>query len=106
MVILSLTFLMLLFTLVNLLFLRPLTAPIPAPPTAVCIPLRNEERNVPKLITSLKAALTDESHVYLYEDRSEDATYEALVREIADDARFTIFRGVPLPEGRSQSLAS
>lgn len=99
MVISSLTSFMFLFTLVNLMFLRPLTAPVPTPPTAVCIPLRNEERNVSKLITSLKAALNAGCHVYLYEDRSEDDTYEALVRAIAGDDRFTIFRGVPLPEG-------
>ncbi|MCC5892452.1 glycosyltransferase family 2 protein [Exiguobacterium sp.] len=99
MIIFSLTLLMLVFTLVNLFFLRPLTTPVSAPPTAVCIPLRNEERNVPKLIASLKSALPARCHVYLYEDRSEDKTYDALIREIDGDERFTIFRGVPLPQG-------
>ncbi|MCT4784160.1 MULTISPECIES: glycosyltransferase [Exiguobacterium] len=99
MILFSLTLFMLVFTLINLVFLRPLTKPVDAPPTAVCIPLRNEERNVPKLIASLKAAVPPGSHVYLYEDRSEDGTYAALVQTIADDSRFTIFRGVPLPEG-------
>lgn len=99
MILFALTFCMLVFTLVNLLFLRPLTKPVASPPTAVCIPLRNEERNVPKLIASLKEAVPRESHVYLYEDRSDDGTYAALVQSIADDPRFTIFRGVPLPEG-------
>lgn len=99
MILFSLTLFMFLFTLVNVLFLRPLTDPIPTPPTAICIPLRNEERNVKKLITSLKGALTEGCHVYLYEDRSEDNTYEALKREISSDARFTILRGVPLPPG-------
>ncbi|TCI24026.1 MULTISPECIES: glycosyltransferase family 2 protein [unclassified Exiguobacterium] len=101
MILFVLTGLMFLFTLVNLAFLRPLTAPIPVPPTALCVPLRNEERNVPKLINSLKPALTAGCHVYLYEDRSEDGTYDALVREIASDDRFTILRGVPLTDGWS-----
>lgn len=99
MILFVITSMMLVFTLLNLMFLRPLTAPVPVPATAICIPLRNEERNVPKLVTSLMAALTDDCHVYLYEDRSEDGTYEALVQAIAGDSRFTIFRGVPLPEG-------
>lgn len=101
MILFVLTGLMFLFTLVNLAFLRPLTAPISVPKTAVCIPLRNEERNVKKLIHSVKPALPAGCHVYLYEDRSEDGTYDALVQEIAADDRFTILRGVPLPEGWS-----
>lgn len=39
--------------------------------------------------------------MYIYEDNSEDSTYEKLILAIDSDERFTIFRGVPLPEGWS-----
>lgn len=89
------------FTAINLLFLRPLSAPGRVPNTAVCIPLRNEERNVRKLINNLKLALPDGVRVYLYEDRSEDATYQLLAEETKNDDRFEIIRGLPLPDGWS-----
>ncbi|WP_214828040.1 glycosyltransferase [Exiguobacterium algae] len=89
------------FTVINLMFLRSLAEPIPSPSTAVCIPMRNEERHVDSLIENLKQTLPDRSHVYIYEDNSEDSTYEKLILAIDSDERFTIFRGVPLPEGWS-----
>lgn len=95
------TFCMLVFTLINLMFLRPLADPGKTVATAVCIPMRNESRNVDKLITNLKGALPENSHVYIYEDRSEDDTFDRLRRAIGRDNRFSVFQGVPLPEGWS-----
>ncbi|WP_215145012.1 glycosyltransferase [Exiguobacterium qingdaonense] len=92
------TLFMLIFTIVNLLFLRPLSSPGQTPATAVCIPMRNESRHVDNLISNLKTAIPEKVHVYIYEDRSEDDTYEKLERAIADDDRFTIIKGVPLPQ--------
>lgn len=89
------------FTLVNLMFLRPLAAPATTPAIAVCIPMRNESRNVKKLISNLQRALPERAHVYIYEDRSEDDTFAQLTEAIGRDERFTIFQGVPLPEGWS-----
>ena len=92
------TLFMLIFTLVNLAFLRPLAKPGKAMATAVCIPMRNESRHVDRLITNLQMAIPENTHVYIYEDRSEDDTYERLHRAIGDDSRFTVIQGVPLPD--------
>ena len=92
-----LTLSMFIFTLINLLFLRPLAEPGRTPATAVCIPMRNESRHVDRLISNLKQGIPDGTHVYIYEDRSEDDTYKKLNRAIGNDTRFTIIQGVPLP---------
>ena len=92
-----LTLSMFIFTLINLSFLRPLADPGPTPATAVCIPMRNESRHVERLILNLKQAIPEGTHVYIYEDRSEDDTYEKLNHAIGSDTRFTVIQGVPLP---------
>ncbi len=88
-----------LYTFINLSFLPRLADPVPLPSLAVCIPLRNEERNVSKLIYSLKQAITPNTHVYLYEDRSTDQTRPLLIQLVGQDSRFTIIDGLELPSG-------
>lgn len=88
-----------LYTFINLLFLPKLASPISPPSLALCIPLRNEERNVPALLDSLKRALGPNMHVYLYEDRSTDGTRDLLLQHTLQDERFTIIDGVELPDG-------
>ncbi|MGI1806309.1 glycosyltransferase [Exiguobacterium sp. TDN 0502] len=86
-----------LYTWINLAFLPKLSAPVHPSSLAICIPLRNEERNVQKLLDSLEAALTPGMHVYLYEDRSTDRTRELLLERIGQDERFTLIDGLDLP---------
>ncbi|KOP28494.1 glycosyltransferase [Exiguobacterium acetylicum] len=88
-----------LYTWINLAFLPRLVDQVQPDSLAICIPLRNEERNVQKLLDSLAPALTQGMHVYLYEDRSTDRTRELLIERIGQDDRFTIIDGLPLPEG-------
>ena len=63
MILWMLTLLMFIFTLINLLFLRPLAEPGRTPATAVCIPMRNESRHVDRLISNLKQAIPEGTHV-------------------------------------------
>ena len=88
-----------LYTFINLSFLPKLSEPVLPPSLAICIPLRNEERNVEKLIHSLRQALHPNMHVYLYEDRSTDRTRELLVRLVGNENQFTIIDGLDLPSG-------
>ncbi len=88
-----------LYTFINLSFLPKLSEPLVPSSLAICIPLRNEERNVEKLIHSLRQALHPNMHVYLYEDRSTDRTRELLVRLVGNENQFTIIDGLDLPSG-------
>lgn len=88
-----------LYTWVNLAFLPRLTDAVQPDSLAICIPLRNEERNVRKLLDALEPALTSGMHIYLYEDRSTDRTRELLLDRIGQDNRFTVIDGLPLPVG-------
>lgn len=88
-----------LYTFLNLAFLPKLSKPVAPQSLAVCIPLRNEERNVVKLMTSLKQALHPNVQVYLYEDRSTDKTRDLLIEQIGNDDRFTMIDGIDLPTG-------
>ncbi|WP_114570485.1 glycosyltransferase [Exiguobacterium flavidum] len=90
---------LLMFSVVNLFFLPRLKRIGEVPQLAVCIPLRNEERHVEKLISSLRAALPEGATVYLYEDRSTDRTRELLQALTRTDTRFRIIDGLPLPAG-------
>lgn len=91
------SFLVCLYTFINLMFLPKLAAPVSPPSLAICIPLRNEERNVVKLLDSLKRALGPNMQVYLYEDRSTDETRNLLLQQTHQDDRFTIIDGIELP---------
>ena len=74
---------------------RDLTASV-----AVLLPVRNEAANIVELVATLKEQKgIYDLKFYFLDDNSEDETLALLKREIADDARFTIFAGDPLPEG-------
>lgn len=66
---------------------------------SVLIPLRNEERNVIRLIRSLKQLTYAQVEFILLDDQSTDQTYPLLMTEVAGDSRFTIVKGEPLPDG-------
>jgi len=67
---------------------------------AVFLPVRNESANIVELIATLKEQKgISDLKFYFLDDNSEDDTLALLQREIADDARFRIFAGEPLPEG-------
>jgi len=74
---------------------KPLIASV-----AVLLPVRNEAANIVELVATLKEQKgISDLKFYFLDDNSEDETLALLKREIADDSRFTIFAGDPLPEG-------
>ncbi|SDN39229.1 Glycosyltransferase, catalytic subunit of cellulose synthase and poly-beta-1,6-N-acetylglucosamine synthase [Alkalicoccus daliensis] len=70
-----------------------------APLVSVLIPLRDEERNIPALINSLKNLSYNNVEFIFLNDNSTDNT-DALLKEYIDgDARMKIISGKKLPEG-------
>ncbi|GAC90180.1 family 2 glycosyl transferase [Anoxybacillus flavithermus NBRC 109594] len=90
------------WTVFNSLFLislpkRPQIAARPL--VSVLVPLRNEERNVVRLVRSLKQLTYESVEFLLLDDQSTDHTYELLLKETKEDDRFQIWKGKPLADG-------
>ncbi|WP_335871671.1 glycosyltransferase [Bacillus sp. 2205SS5-2] len=66
---------------------------------SVLVPLRNEERNVPELIQTLKNLSYTHTEFLLLDDQSTDQTNRLLSTAIAGDNRFRLMDGVSLPNG-------
>ncbi|AZB42571.1 glycosyltransferase [Bacillus sp. FJAT-42376] len=94
-------FIFLILTAVNSFFMPKLNSGDLSefPQVSILVPLRNEERNVKKLITMLKKLTYPNLRFLLLNDQSEDRTEELLMRYSGDDQRFTLLSGVPLPKG-------
>lgn len=92
----------LLWTIFNSLFLPSLPVSFSnaaAPVISVLVPMRNEERNVRTIISSMKALSYPHVELIVLNDQSTDRTQELLEQEIADDTRFKIIQGKELPDG-------
>jgi glycosyltransferase involved in cell wall biosynthesis len=92
----------LVMTLVNLrLWPRPEPASKSVEGTlvSICIPARNEERNIGEVIKSLLAQEYREIEVLVYDDESTDRTRAIIEDLAARDARVVRVPSVPLPEG-------
>lgn len=90
-----------LWLLINRAFLPALKEePLRATPlVSILVPMRNEERNVAKLVTSLKQLTYPALQIIILDDQSTDHTRAALNDHCGDDERFRIIDGVPLPDG-------
>ncbi len=67
---------------------------------AVLVPLRNEANNVRDLIYSLKNQMgLPNLRIVLIDDNSTDQTVQLLRETTADDPRFLLIAGEPLPDG-------
>ena len=71
----------------------------PKPFVSIVIPMRNEEKNVTRLIQNLKELTYENYEVILLDDRSKDNTKPLAIKAIGSDNRFQIMDGVPLQEG-------
>lgn len=85
--------------LVNLGYLRRTTETqaVTAPALTVCIPARNEANNLRRLLPSLLRQEYPSLEIVVWDDGSDDGTWEVL--QSIDDPRLRPFRGGSVPDG-------
>jgi glycosyltransferase involved in cell wall biosynthesis len=81
----------------NLVYLRrqEASASAPLPSLSVCIPARNEEENLRRLVPTLRAQDYPELEILVWDDGSDDDTWDVLTR--AEAPRLTPLRGSDPP---------
>jgi len=76
------------------------TSPPPNPPSiSVCIPARNEERNIHRCIEGILNQDYPNLEVIVLDDRSTDETHEILRQFAAQNDKLQIINGADLPSG-------
>jgi chlorobactene glucosyltransferase len=78
---------------------EPTAPPQDAPLISVCIPARNEERNIRACVESMLAQDYPNIEVIVLDDRSSDSTPEILRQLSAQNDKLKIISGSDLPEG-------
>jgi chlorobactene glucosyltransferase len=78
---------------------NPVHPPEDAPLISVCVPARNEERNIERCVEALLLQTYPNFEIIVLEDRSTDTTPEILSRLSATDSRIKIISGSDLPQG-------
>lgn len=73
--------------------------PQAAPPISLLVPARNERAVIGETVRSLLAQDYPEFEVIVLDDQSEDGTGAIAQAAAADDPRFRLLSGVPLPPG-------
>jgi chlorobactene glucosyltransferase len=81
------------------IIVKPTPPPAHAPLISVCIPARNEERNIRACVESILAQDYPNFEVIVLDDRSTDATPEILRQLSAPDGRLKVIQGPDLPKG-------
>lgn len=73
--------------------------PVPKrrPKVSLLIPARNEAANLTDLLPRLGRIAWDDLEIILLDDHSEDQTYDIAQRFAAEEKRFKVIRGEPLP---------
>jgi chlorobactene glucosyltransferase len=77
----------------------PTPPPANAPLISVCVPARNEERNIRTCVEAILAQDYPNFKVIVLEDRSTDATGEILRSLAAQNDKLKVIRGSDLPKG-------
>ena len=77
----------------------PTAPPANAPLISVCVPARNEERNIRACVEAILAGDYPTFEVIVLEDRSTDGTPEVLRQLEAHDDRLRVIHGADLPQG-------
>ena len=78
---------------------EPTSPPSHAPLISVCVPARNEERNIHACVESILAQDYPNFELIVLDDRSIDSTPEILRQLAARDGRLTVIHGADLPKG-------
>lgn len=78
---------------------EPASPPSHAPLISICVPARNEERNIRACVENLLAQDYPNFEVVVLDDRSTDTTPEILSQLAAQDARLRPISGSDLPAG-------
>jgi chlorobactene glucosyltransferase len=73
--------------------------PIDAPLISVCIPVRNEERNIRACVEAILAQDYPKFEIIVLDDRSTDATLEILRSIAAQNVKLKVISGSHLPKG-------
>ncbi len=72
---------------------------LPVPPVRVCVPARNEVRNIGPCVQSVLASNGVEMELTVVDDGSDDGTDQAAIDAAAGDPRFQLRRGTEPPQG-------
>src|SRR6266496_5991351 len=78
---------------------KPTPPPLDAPLISVCVPARNEERNIRACVESILAQDYLNFEVIVLDDRSTDRTSEILQQLSAQTDRLRVLHGSDLPKG-------
>lgn len=78
---------------------KPAPAPVPTPFISICVPARNEERNIRACVESLLAQDYSDFEIIVLDDRSTDATQEILRQLSRQNDRLKVIHGSDLPAG-------
>jgi chlorobactene glucosyltransferase len=81
------------------IIVEPAPPPADAPLISVCIPARNEERNIRACVESILAQDYPNFEVIVLDDRSTDGTTEILRQLATSDRKLKIVQGTDLPQG-------
>ena len=78
---------------------EPSPPPDESPLISVCVPARNEERNIQRCVEALLAQTYPNFEIIVLDDRSTDSTPEILSGLSASDSRISVINGSELPPG-------
>ncbi|MGD0613066.1 MAG: glycosyltransferase [Anaerolineales bacterium] len=78
---------------------RPVPLPATAPLISVCVPARNEARNIQRCCEALLAQTYPNFELLVIDDRSTDGTLQILTALATGDARLRAVQGEELPAG-------
>ncbi len=81
------------------IIVEPTPPPSPAPLISICIPARNEERNIGRCVQAALAQDYPNFEIIVLDDRSTDATAEILRQLAAQNDKLRVLHGSDLPTG-------
>jgi len=77
----------------------PVSAPDDPPLISICVPARNEEKNIRRCVEALLAQTYPNIEIVVVDDRSADSTPQILADIAQNDSRLHVIHGSDLPSG-------